>query len=171
MKLLLFNIISECHTDLRKLLSHVWLFATPWTLRVHGILQARILKWGAFPFSRWSSQLRDQTQVSLIAGRFFTSWATRDAELHQHNLRFRVFFAEFSWNDFLFSFLFWNRQGSRLWVWPGSSQSSLMKVILLKRGEAQPSFNSLCSNTLAALSWRSPAAIVKGFSCPVFSWG
>ena len=40
---------------------------------VHGILQARILEWVAFPFSRGSSQLRDQTQVSRIAGRFFTS--------------------------------------------------------------------------------------------------
>ena len=34
---------------------------------VHGILQARILEWVAFPFSRGSSQLRDQTQVSRIA--------------------------------------------------------------------------------------------------------
>jgi len=33
----------------------------------------RILKWVAFPFSRGSSQPRDQTQVSLIAGRSFTS--------------------------------------------------------------------------------------------------
>ena len=40
---------------------------------VHGILQARILKWVAFPFSRGSSQPRDQTQVSCIAGGFFTS--------------------------------------------------------------------------------------------------
>ena len=44
---------------------------------VHGILQARILQWVAFPFSRGSSQLRDRTQVSRIAGGFFTSWATR----------------------------------------------------------------------------------------------
>ena len=40
---------------------------------VHGILQARILEWVAVPFSRISSQLRDQTQVSHIAGGFFTS--------------------------------------------------------------------------------------------------
>ena len=40
---------------------------------VHGTLQARILEWVAFPFSRGSSQPRDQTQVSCIAGRFFTS--------------------------------------------------------------------------------------------------
>ena len=44
---------------------------------VHGILQARILEWVAFPFSRGSSQPRDRTQVSHIAGRFFTSWTTR----------------------------------------------------------------------------------------------
>ena len=42
----------------------------------HGILQARILEWVAFPFSRGSSQPRDQTQVSCIAGEFFTSGAT-----------------------------------------------------------------------------------------------
>ena len=43
----------------------------------HGVLQARILEWVAFSFSRRSSQPRDQTQVSRIAGRFFTSWVTR----------------------------------------------------------------------------------------------
>ena len=40
---------------------------------VHGILQARILEWVAFPFSRGSSQPRDQIQVSRIAGGSFTS--------------------------------------------------------------------------------------------------
>ena len=40
---------------------------------VHGILQARILEWVAIPFSRESSQPRDRTQVSHIAGGFFTS--------------------------------------------------------------------------------------------------
>ena len=40
---------------------------------VHGILQARTLEWVAFPFSRSSSQTRDLTQVSHIAGGFFTS--------------------------------------------------------------------------------------------------
>jgi len=42
----------------------------------HGLLQARILEAVAFPFSRGSSQPKHQTQVSHIAGRFFTSWAT-----------------------------------------------------------------------------------------------
>ena len=36
----------------------------------HGISQARILEWVVIPFSRGSSQTRDQTQVSCIAGRF-----------------------------------------------------------------------------------------------------
>ena len=42
---------------------------------VHGILQARILEWVALPFSRESSQPRDKTQVSCIAGRLLTVWA------------------------------------------------------------------------------------------------
>ena len=45
----------------------------PMDYTVHVILQARILEWLAFPFSRGSSQLRDQTQVSCIVGGFFTS--------------------------------------------------------------------------------------------------
>ena len=53
----------------------------PMDYTVHGILQARILEWVAFPFSRWSFQPRDQTQVSHIEGRFFTIWATREAHI------------------------------------------------------------------------------------------
>ena len=44
---------------------------------VLGILQARILEWTAIPFSRGSSQPKDWTQVSFIAGGFFTVWATK----------------------------------------------------------------------------------------------
>ena len=51
----------------------------PMDCRVHGVPQARTLEWVAFPFSRGSSQPRDWTQVSHIAGRFFTSWAPREA--------------------------------------------------------------------------------------------
>ena len=62
----------------------MWVAQSPVTLcnpmdhTLHWILQARILEWVAIPFSRRSSQSRDQTQVSHIAGRFFTSWATRE---------------------------------------------------------------------------------------------
>ena len=48
---------------------------------VDGILQARILEWVAIRFSRGSSQSRDWTLVSCIAGRFFTIWATRESRL------------------------------------------------------------------------------------------
>ena len=47
---------------------------------VHGILLARILEWVTVSFSRGSSQLGDWTHVSHIAGRFFTSWTTREAQ-------------------------------------------------------------------------------------------
>ena len=50
-----------------------------------GILQARILEWVANLFCRGSSWPRDQTRASSIAGRFFTSWATREAVLLQAN--------------------------------------------------------------------------------------
>ena len=54
--------------------------------RVHGILQARILEWVAFPFSRGSSQPRDRTQVYYIAGRFFTSWANLILSIYEYVL-------------------------------------------------------------------------------------
>jgi len=43
------------------------------------ILQARILAWISIPFSRESSQTRDQAQVSCIAGRFFAVSGTRES--------------------------------------------------------------------------------------------
>ena len=46
---------------------------------VHGILQARILEWAVFPFSRGSSWPRNRTRVYCIAGGFFTNWAIREA--------------------------------------------------------------------------------------------
>ena len=62
-----------------KSLSRVGLFATPIDYTVYGILQARILEWLAVPFSRGSSQRRNQTQVTCIAGGLFTSWAASEA--------------------------------------------------------------------------------------------
>ena len=58
-------------------------FETPWTnlpdSSVHGIFQARVLEWIAISFSRESSQPRNRTRISHIAGRRFTIWATREA--------------------------------------------------------------------------------------------
>ena len=47
----------------------------------------RILEWVAYTFSSRSSQPRDQTGVSCIAGRFFASWAIREA---RNNLRLNM---------------------------------------------------------------------------------
>ena len=62
---------------LAQLLSCVLLFATPWTVTLQAplfmeILQAGILEWVAMASSRGSSQSSDRTQVSHIAGGFFT---------------------------------------------------------------------------------------------------
>ena len=51
----------------------------PMDYKVYGTLQARILEWVAFSFSTVSSQPRDRTQVSYIAGGLFTISATREA--------------------------------------------------------------------------------------------
>ena len=56
----------------------------PMNYTVHGILQARIMEWVAFPFSKVSSKPKDGTQVSRVAGGFFTSRATREAPYLQY---------------------------------------------------------------------------------------
>ena len=61
---------------------------------VHGILQARILESVAMPFSRGSSWPRDWTRVSCTTGRFFTVWATTEAQLSVYTcLLFFKFFS------------------------------------------------------------------------------
>ena len=60
---------------------------------VHGVLQAGILECAANPFSRGVfSWPRDQTQVSHIAGSFFTIWATREAQMGAFILFYIIFF-------------------------------------------------------------------------------
>ena len=69
---------------MKKSLSRVWL-CDPFDssslpgFSIHGIFQARVLEWAAISFSRGSSPPRDRTQVSHIAERLFTVWATREA--------------------------------------------------------------------------------------------
>ena len=70
-----------------KSLSHVQLFVTAWTIQAKNSLEFSVIQnspgqntgVGSLPFSRGSSQCRDRTQVSCTAGRFFTTWATREA--------------------------------------------------------------------------------------------
>ena len=70
-------IISQCKV---KVTQSCPTLCNPMDYTAHGILQTRILKWVALPLCRRSSQPRDQTQVSRIAGGFFASWATREAQ-------------------------------------------------------------------------------------------
>ena len=65
---------------------------SPPSSSVHGILQARILEWVAIPFSRGSSWPRNGTQVSHIAGRFFTIWAHQGSLCVCVCIIFRLFF-------------------------------------------------------------------------------
>ena len=52
---------------------------------IHGIFQAKILEWVATPFSKGSSRPRDQTNVSCIAGRFFTFWSFPCGSAHKES--------------------------------------------------------------------------------------
>ena len=74
-----------------KSLSHVWLFVTPWSIHPWNS-PGQNTGVGSFSLSRASSHPRDRTQVSHIAGGFFTSWATREAQIYLYiNLIFKQF--------------------------------------------------------------------------------
>ena len=64
--------------------------SNPMDYTVHEILQARILERVAFPSSRGSSQPRYWIQVSCIAGGFFTSWATMEAQEYRNGAQTEV---------------------------------------------------------------------------------
>ena len=61
-------------------LSHVQFFATPWTIQSMEFSRPEYWSGLTFPFSRGFFLPRDWIQVSCIAGRFSTSWATREAQ-------------------------------------------------------------------------------------------
>ena len=67
-------------------LSHVQLFAASWTVAYQAPLSMGFSRqecWVAISFSRGSSQLRDWTQISHIAGRGSTIWATMEADINK----------------------------------------------------------------------------------------
>ena len=93
---------------------------------VHEILQARILEWIAIPLSRGSSQPRDWTQVSSIAGRLFTVWATILINLLSRRATF-----SHQWKSFKYSFPFdvcaghWNQLSISLDSWTRRAESTV----------------------------------------------
>ena len=79
------------------MLNHFQLIATPWTVACQAPLSMEFFRqeyWsGAIPFSGGSSQPRDWTQISCIAGRFFTVWATRADTIVYSKVNSLFFFA------------------------------------------------------------------------------
>ena len=57
----------------------------------------RILEWAAYSFSSWSSQPRNWTWVSFVAGRFFTNWAIKENCQHRR-WRFSPWIGKISWS-------------------------------------------------------------------------
>ena len=78
---------------------------------VHGIFQARTLEWVAISFSRESSRPSNWTQVSCIAGRFFTNLAMREALIHVVYLLKKLFIFKL----YPFYFLSWPNTWYRLY--------------------------------------------------------
>ena len=72
------SLFSELPSDCIRIYPLI-MYGSPPGSSVLGILQARIPQWVAIPFFRGSARPRNQTQVSCIAGRFFTVWVTREA--------------------------------------------------------------------------------------------
>ena len=99
----------------------------PHDYTIHGILQARILEWVAFPSTRGSSQPRDWTQVSHIAGGFFSSWAAGEA--HEYRRKAAC------WNN---SFPVWSPVSSNSVIW-GLLKCKLLGLTpdLLNRGRGR----------------------------------
>ena len=108
---------------------------------VHGIFQARMLEWVAMPFSGGSSQPRDWTQVSCIAGGFFAVWANREGgrlsiflpphtNTHTHTLLVLFSLAFPSSGDFPFLWTAWtNSRGSQI---PGALDSQKLSLVIPK---------------------------------------
>ena len=67
-----------------------------WVSSLHQV--ARVLEWIAISFSRGSSQPRNRTQVSCIAGRFFTDWAMREALKLYHLKKPKIYWSKFHLN-------------------------------------------------------------------------
>ena len=114
-------VMYECEWSEVKVVELCPTLCDPMDYTVLGILQARILEWVAFPFSRGYSHPRDQTQVFHTAGRFFTSWATREAK------SWTIKKAEHQRTD-AFELWCWRRLLRVPWTTRGSNQSILKSI-------------------------------------------
>ena len=114
--------------------SHVQLFATPWTvacqaplsMSVHEISQVRILEWVAISFSRGSSQLRDRIHVSCIGGQILYHWATCEAHVCVHICVCVCICIYAHIYIFLFQILFHYRLSASLSAWHSACPQSAL---------------------------------------------
>ena len=134
-----------------KSLSHVWLFVNPWTTQ-SGILQARILEWVAFPFSRGSFQSRNWNQVYCIAGEGNGNpfqYSCLETPMDREAWQAAVHEGAKSWtrlSDFTFTFMHWRRKWQPTPVFlPGESQGwrSLAGCCLWGRTESDATEETL----------------------------
>ena len=98
---------------------------------IHGILQASILEWVAIPFSRGSSQPRNQTRVSCFTGRFFTIWVTWEADTstlqaYSHHT-INILLAKASWipvqHQEFRKYILPSMRGRGLWMFPAEESN------------------------------------------------
>ena len=118
---------------------------------VHGILQARILEWVALLFSRRSSRLRDRTQVSRTAGRFFAIWATSEAEEH--------------WSGYPVPS---PALGNQKTLWLPSSNIFFIAVVWNQTGTVSVAclyFSNLMPVELLRLLWSKPGTVLLSSGC------
>ena len=116
---------------------------------VHGILQVRILEWVAFPFPKGSSQPRDQTQVSHIAARFFTSWATREALWNSENYKMKPTSA--SWMEVVFFFPL--LQYTRYIIYPGPLKNEWLPKLFEFTEKSFPKIKPVFPPAMTSTIW------------------
>ena len=126
---------------------------------VHGIFQARVLEWVVISFSRGSSQPRDRTWVSHIAGRHFTIWATREAKRQVISNRWHL-------NDYIleacFSFIFilsFNPTFASLWL---SRWLSYKEYSCQRRRNRRHEFDPFVGKISWKRKWQPPPVFLPG---------
>ena len=126
--------MGESEIYSRSVVSNSWVpmdYSLPGS-SVHGISQSRILEWVAVPFSRRSSQPRDRTRASCTAGRFFTIWATSEAQDSALSLHYCLT----AFSLFLYSFV-----SLRSFITKTCSRASIITRLRSQNGIGQNGFS------------------------------
>ena len=135
---------------------------------VHEILQARILEWVAFPFSRGSSQPRNRTQISHIAGGFFTSHKGSPSRINIPNSHLNTI-----------KYLFWQKTKDRE-LWKKSEEKKIVikkhknyRKLLSRMGfpDSSAGKESACNSGDPGSISGSGRSTGEGIRCPLqYSW-